>query len=100
MPDNQREWKYKIQKLINTCQGEIKKTTVIGKKMLHATKSNTLLHESYENLGKMLFNAIQNQELNWDDPRVHQLMDTIKKCQSELEMMEKEVQLAKKDHPS
>jgi hypothetical protein len=84
-------WKERVQELFHTCSEEIKKTTEIGMKMLTATKTNTQLHESYEELGQILYRALCNDELQWDNPRVKELVTLIQSCKNDLRDLEKEV---------
>jgi len=85
------EWRSKVQEIFQVCQDEIKRTTEIGKKMLSASKTNSSLHASYEELGSLVFKAIEEGTLEWDHPRVKDLVKTINKCESELDDIEKEV---------
>lgn len=85
------QWRGKVQKVVETCHAEFRRTTEIGKKMLSASKTNTALHESYEELGHLAFRAIKENRLDWGDPRVHDLMDKIKQCEKDLEMFEGEI---------
>lgn len=85
------EWKSKFNEIVQTCQSELKRTTDIGKRMLSASKTNTTLHESYEEIGVLVVKAMKSGELNWDNPRVAEILKTIESCEKDLEMMEKEV---------
>ena len=84
-------WKLKVQEMLQVCQEEIKRTTEIGKKMLTASKTNSNLHESYEELGMLLFKALEKKELKWNNTRVLELVDQIKDCEKELESIETEM---------
>ena len=85
------DWKVKLNQMMQVCQGELRKTTDIGKKMLSASKTNSTLHESYEELGVLLVKAIKDGEISWDNPRVKEIMKTINGCERDLEKMEEEV---------
>lgn len=85
------QWKNKVQEILNVCQEEIKRTTEIGKKMLSASKTNTCLHESYEELGVLVVKAIKDGSLKWDNPRVKELINTIENCEHDLDEIESEV---------
>ncbi len=85
------QWKSRFNEIVQTCQSELKRTTDIGKRMLSASKTNTTLHESYEEIGVLVVKALKSGELNWDNPRVAEIMRTIEGCEKDLEMMEKEV---------
>ncbi|MFN8369044.1 MAG: hypothetical protein U0T83_00290 [Bacteriovoracaceae bacterium] len=92
---NKDKWRNKVQEIINQCQLELKKTTKIGKKMINASKTNTKLHESYEDLGQLLYNALKNKEFEWNDPKVKQLTNEIALLEAELEEIESEVRKIK-----
>lgn len=87
----EKRWGIKFQSLIRTCQREVKKTTVIGKKMLSASKTNTKLHEAYSELGQLANSSLKNGDLKWNHPKVEELLDTIEQCQAELAEVEDEV---------
>jgi hypothetical protein len=85
------QWRSRVQEIFQVCQDEIKRTTEIGKRMLNASKTNSCLHEAYEELGSLAFKALKEGKLEWDNPRVKELMGTIDHCESDLEDIEKEV---------
>jgi hypothetical protein len=90
MPGN-TPWKVKMHEMFQVCQDELKRTTEIGKKMLTASKTNSTLHESYEELGMLAFKALESGKLAWDDSRVADLVGMIKDCEKGLEKIESEV---------
>ena len=90
------QWKDRFNEIVQVCQEELKKTTEIGKKMLSASKTNTQLNESYEELGHLTFKAIEKGDLKWDHMRVQELMSTIKVCEKDLEAIEDDVSKIKK----
>lgn len=85
------EWKTKFNEMLSVCQGELKKTTDIGKRMLSASKTNSNLHESYKELGVLVAKAIEEGDITWENPRVHDLLKSIKDGEKDLELMEEEV---------
>jgi hypothetical protein len=85
------KWKEKFSTILNTCQEELKKTTEIGKKMLSASKTNTSLKDTYEELGHLVVKSIRNNELDWSNARVHQLIAKIEECEAKLESIEEDV---------
>lgn len=91
--DNQ--WKNKVQEIFQVCHDELRKTTEIGKKMILASKTNSSLHESYEELGHLVLKALKKNELRWDNQRVQDLILKIENCEKELESIEKEVKKIK-----
>lgn len=89
--ENKNDWRNKFQEIFQVCSEELKKTTEIGKKMLNASKTNSTLHESYEELGVLALDAIKKNEITWDNEKVQSLIKTIESCESELTDIEKEV---------
>ena len=85
------EWKLRLRKLMRDCQDEISKATVIGKKMINATHANTSLNESYEELGRLAAKHMKAGILEWENPRVDELLEEIAKCEADLQLIEKEV---------
>ncbi|MCY4643299.1 MAG: hypothetical protein OXB88_01640 [Bacteriovoracales bacterium] len=88
--DNDK-WKEKFSDFINICQGELKKTTKIGQKMLSASKTNTELHKTFEDLGKYTRDQILQEKLSWNDDKVKNLLRKIETYERNLEEFEKEV---------
>ena len=64
--------------------------------MLTASQSNVQLKETYENLGRLVKDCIDSNELNWDNPQAKQMLEKIQTLQSELEELEEDVQNIKK----
>ena len=87
----QQQWKEKVQHFFNCCQDELKKTTTIGKKMISASKTNTCLHDSYKELGRLVFKALEKEELQWDHPQLPRLMQVIRECKDGLKNIEEDV---------
>tara|TARA_R110000868_G_scaffold103710_4_gene285430 strand:+ start:87 stop:428 length:342 start_codon:yes stop_codon:yes gene_type:complete len=87
----QPHWRSKFNEIVQVCTDELKKTTEIGKKMLNASKTNSNLHEAYEELGVLVAKALEKKQLDWDNPRAHELVKKIKKCKSNLTEIESEV---------
>jgi hypothetical protein len=94
---NNESWKKKAKSLFQTCESEFRRTTAIGMKMLHASKTSTDLHESFEELGQLVFQAIKTGELNWEHPRARQLVEQITQLDETLKEMEVQVQELKKE---
>ena len=67
MIEQDSSWKQRAFGMIHACEAELRRTTAIGMKMVHASRANTELHETYEELGKALIKAIKNQEIEWRD---------------------------------
>ena len=81
--DNEK-WKDKFSNFLVSCQEELKKTTEIGKKMLSASKTNTELQETFEELGRHVRNHIQEKKLDWNDDKVDQLLKKIETYEEQL----------------
>jgi hypothetical protein len=94
MQKNQ-EWKSKVQEFFQSAQDEFKRTTEIGRKMLTASKTNSNLHEAYEELGMLVAKEIKKGKLKWDNARVKELLCQINDCEKDLETIESEVKKIK-----
>jgi len=99
MPRQNQEWRSRVQEIFQVCQEEIKRTTDIGKKMLTASKTNSCLHTSYEELGMLVYKEVAEGRLEWNHPRLKEIMATIQVCESELDTIEKEVNKIKFNNP-
>lgn len=93
------EWRSRVQEIFQICQDEIKRTTDIGKKMLSASKTNSCLHTTYEELGMLVYKEIMEGRLEWSHPRLKEIISTIKSCEDELDVIEKEVNKIKFHNP-
>ena len=87
----QPPWKNRFNEIIQVCQEELKRTTEIGKKMLSASKTNSCLHEAYEELGMLVAKSLEDNELNWDNPKAKELLVKINTCKEDLNSIEDEV---------
>lgn len=74
---------------------EIMKTGAIGKKMLTASRTNSDMKESYENLGRLLERAVENGEVDWDSPKMRALIHNIKACKKDLKEIEQKINVIK-----
>lgn len=91
----EKQWKNKVQDILHTCQEELKRTTEIGKKMLSASSTNSELHSAYEELGQIIKTKIESGDINIEDIRVHEIINSIKEKEETLEEIEKEVRKIK-----
>ena len=91
VPMKHSQWKNKVHEIFHTCHEELKKTTKIGKKMLSASKINSSLKESYEELGILTAKAMEENEIVWENDSVKKILDTIKEYKKDLENFEGEV---------
>ena len=90
-----KQWKSKVQDILHICQEELKKTTEIGKKMLSASTTNSDLHTAYEELGQIMKNKIEANEIEVDDPKIHEMINLIREKEKTLEEIEQEVRKIK-----
>ena len=93
---NKSQWKDKLNTLLNSAQSELKRTTAIGIKLVSASQANSQLHEKLEELGKLAFSALEDKELQWHNPKVHDLVKEIQNLHATLEAYEEDVQQIKK----
>ena len=84
-------WKSRMQDLLHVCRDEMKRTTVIGKKMISASRISTTLNRSYEELGELAAKELKSGKLEWEHPQVKRILNTIVECEKQLEEVESEV---------
>ncbi|MCB9063416.1 MAG: hypothetical protein H6622_17970 [Halobacteriovoraceae bacterium] len=92
---NKQDWRNKVQEMFNTGLEEFKRTTEIGRKMINASRTNSDLHESYENLGKMVYKLIKSGELDLNSSKASELVEKISRCREDLKLMEVEMEKIK-----
>lgn len=91
----QSQWKHKVQEVLQGSFDEIKKTTLLGKRMLNASKTNSCLHKAYEDLGRLVMESYNRGDMNLPDYKARELVETINYCESELKAIEQEMQKIK-----
>ncbi|MCY4524510.1 MAG: hypothetical protein OXB84_07215 [Halobacteriovoraceae bacterium] len=84
-------WGQRFKQIFRVCQNEIKRTAQIGKKMFYATRTNSELHDAYEQLGLLAAREMKDGKLKWNNPRVGKLIDVIKSFEENLANIEDEV---------
>jgi hypothetical protein len=89
---NNESWRKKAIGVLQACEHELRRTTAIGMKMIHASKASGDLHETYEELGRLVAKAIKEGELEWKEPRVRVLMTHAEDLENLLHDMEGQVQ--------
>lgn len=89
--NNHSDWKAKLNRLFFGFQQEVIKTSVIGKKMLTASRTNAHLKETYEELGRLLEKGIESGEIECDSARIRALLHTVRACKKDLEEIERQV---------
>ena len=93
---NNESWRKKAMGVIQACEHELRRTTAIGMKMIHASKASTDLHDTYEELGRLVAKSIKSGELEWKDPRARVLMTNAEELEALLHEMEGHVQELKR----
>lgn len=96
--EDQVDWKAKFNDLVNTCQSELKKTTKIGMKMFSASQSTTKLHESYEQIGILIKELHDKNEIEIKDEKILELISQTNELHEELDSYEQDVQDIKKSN--
>ena len=86
---NKGKWKAVLQEMMSNVQGEIKKTTDIGIKMFSASKTNSCLKDSYEELGRLVAKELNEDRLDWKHTKLEVLLKTITDCEESLVEIEK-----------
>jgi hypothetical protein len=93
---NNESWRKKALGVLQACEVELRRTTAIGMKMIHASKASGDLHSTYEELGRLVAKSIKDGELEWDNLRVQHLIAKADELESHLSDMEGQVQGLKK----
>lgn len=85
----------KVKVLFDSCREEIEKTTSLGKKMLNASRTNSELHETYEELGLHIYKGLKESSLDVSSMKVRELVKRIDMLEEELRLIEEEVRKIK-----
>jgi DNA-binding TFAR19-related protein (PDSD5 family) len=88
---NSKNWKRQINYWFLNIHQEILKTSVIGKKLLTASRTNSHLKETYEELGRLVEKDIDQGILEWDSPKARAHLNTIRACKKDLAEIENQV---------
>lgn len=94
---NNETWQKKALGVLQACENELRRTTAIGMKMIHASKASSELHETYEEIGKIVVKMIDAGEMASPAARVDNLMVRIRELEQILGDMEGQVTSLKKD---
>ncbi len=94
MTGNNR-FKNKVKVLLSNCREEIEKTTSLGKKMINASRTNSELHETYEELGVLVYKGIKDQTVDLSTLKARELVKRIDMLEEELKLIEEEVKRIK-----
>jgi len=95
---NSNEWVTKLQDMFQSAQGELKKATKLGSRLITASQSSGDLKSEYEKLGRACYQAAKekkNVDLSSDE--IKKNMETITSLEKQLEDIENEVQSIKSE---
>lgn len=87
--------KEKITAFYAKTRFEFLRTLTIARHMFTASQVNKELSKSYNELGRMVADALQSKELEWTNHHAQNLLINIKDLSQKLELIEKEVNQAK-----
>lgn len=90
------QWMDRLQNVLNSAQDELRRTTIIGKKMINAGKTNSAMRETLEEIGQLAVDEMRKGTLTWEHHRVKELLKIVEKCEDELETIEGQVLNLKK----
>jgi hypothetical protein len=85
----------KVKVLFDSCRDEIEKTTNLGKKMLTASRTNSELHATYEELGQYIYKGLKENSLDMEHVKIRELVKRIDMLEEELKLIEEEVRKIK-----
>ncbi|MBY0518585.1 MAG: hypothetical protein K2P81_16865 [Bacteriovoracaceae bacterium] len=89
---NNESWRKKAIGVLQACEHELRRTTAIGMKMIHASKASTDLHSTYEELGRLVAKAMKEGDLDWNSQRARVLIQNADELEVLLQEMEGQVQ--------
>lgn len=88
---NKSKWKKNFKNWISNAQREIIRTSVIGKKLITASRTNAHLKETYEEMGRLLEEAMDSGEVKWDSAKIRALLHSAKACKKDLKELNDQV---------
>lgn len=94
---NNETWRKKALGVLQACENELRRTTAIGMKMIHASKASGELHDTYEEIGKIVTKMIADGEMNSPSARVDNLIARATELEGVLGDMEGQVSNLKRD---
>jgi len=94
---NNETWRKKALGVLQACENELRRTTAIGMKMIHASKASTELHETYEEMGRIVAKMIETGEIKSPSARIDTLYTRAQELEKSLGDMEGQVSHLKKD---
>lgn len=94
---NNETWRKKALGVLQACENELRKTTAIGVKMIHASRASSELHETYEEIGKLVAKMIEAGEMPSPSTRVDNLLARIRELEQILGDMEGQVSSLKRE---
>ena len=81
--DKNHNWSKRFIQVLQHWQEELRKTTKIGKKMILASKTNSDLHDLYEDLGKKVYFSLKEKSLDSEDPIFQDFVKKIDELQKD-----------------
>ena len=94
---NNETWRKKALSVLQVCEHELRRTTAIGMKMIHASKASSELHETYEEIGKIVIKMIDEGEFKSPSARIDNLITRVRELEQALGDMEGQVSDLKKE---
>jgi mevalonate kinase len=91
------DWTDKVKKFMNIFSREVKRTKEMGAQMLSASRVNSELNFTFQELGKSLCEALKTAQLKWDKPEVIELVKKVEELQEKLKALEEELDKLKKE---
>ncbi len=92
-------WKNKVNQWVQACQGEIIRTTKIGKKMLSASRINSDIQDDYRNLGSIVAEELRKNAVTFlssgVEAKMRTILEQIDKNEKDLRNIEQEVKRIK-----
>ncbi len=89
---NNESWRKKAIGVLQACEVELRRTTAIGMKMIHASKASGDLHATYEELGRLVAKAMKEGDIDWKNPHARVLVKNADELEALLQEMEGQVQ--------
>ncbi len=94
---NNETWRKKALGVLQACENELRRTTAIGMKMIHASKASSELHETYEEIGRNVVKMIDAGEIASPSARIDNLVARVRELEQVLGDMEGQVSELKKE---
>ncbi|MBF0298845.1 MAG: hypothetical protein HQK51_09000 [Oligoflexia bacterium] len=90
-----REEKSNFSTLFSSLLESVKKTILVGKKMISASYTTSCLNKAYQELGLLLIDAMKRKEISWDNPHVCEIVKNIDRYNIDLHVFEEQIRRIK-----